>query len=116
GLVPLFACECIDQNTIDQLPGFKKRMQWFLNNRHDLAAHISYMREREDSRHSRRLLAMPARHRLVRMLRHVPDENEFLSPYGIRSLSHGCRVHPFLRRVGDDEDTVRYSPGVGEEY
>jgi hypothetical protein len=61
GLVPLFACECIDQETINRLPGFKKRMQWFLNNRHDLAAHISYMREREDSRHSRRLLAMPAR-------------------------------------------------------
>src|SRR5207248_6423117 len=36
GLVPLFACECIDQQTIDRLPGFKKRMQWFLNNRHDL--------------------------------------------------------------------------------
>ncbi|MFL5613883.1 MAG: MGH1-like glycoside hydrolase domain-containing protein [Gemmatimonadaceae bacterium] len=116
GLVPLFACECIDQSTIDQLPGFKKRMQWFLNNRHDLAAHISYMREREDSRHSRRLLAMPARHRLVRMLRYVLDENEFLSPYGIRSLSRVHRDQPFTLRIGEDEYTVRYSPGESETH
>jgi hypothetical protein len=116
GLVPLFACECIDQETIDRLPGFKKRMQWFLNNRHDLAAHISYMREREDSRHSRRLLAMPARHRLVRVLKYVLDENEFLSPYGIRSLSRVHRDHPFTLRVGDDEYTVRYTPGESDTY
>ena len=116
GLVPLFACECIDQATIDQLPDFKKRMQWFLNNRRDLAAHISYMREREDSRHSRRLLAMPARHRLVRVLRYVLDENEFLSPYGIRSLSQIHRDHPFTLRVGDEESMVRYSPGESETY
>jgi len=116
GLVPLLACECIDQETIDKLPGFKKRMQWFLNNRHDLAAHISYMREREDSRHSRRLLAMPARHRLVRMLRYVLDENEFLSPYGIRSLSKAHSEHPFTLRVGDDVYTVRYSPGESDTY
>jgi|tagenome__1003787_1003787.scaffolds.fasta_scaffold20970296_1 hypothetical protein len=116
GLVPLFACECIDQETIDQLPGFKKRMQWFLNNRRDLAAHISYMREREDSRHSRRLLAMPARHRLMRVLRYMLDEREFLSPYGIRSLSQIHRDHPFTLRVGDEEATVRYSPGESDTY
>ena len=116
GLVPLLACECIDQETIDSLPGFKKRMQWFLNNRRDLAQHISYMREREDSRHSRRLLAMPARHRLVRMLKYVLDENEFLSPYGIRSLSAVHRDHPFTLRVGEDEFTVRYSPGESDTY
>ena len=114
GIVPLLACECIDQETIDRLPGFKKRMQWFLNNRRDLAAHISYMREREDSRHSRRLLAMPARHRLVRMLRYVFDEKEFLSPFGIRSLSAAHRDHPYTLRIGDDVFTVRYSPGESD--
>jgi hypothetical protein len=114
--VPLFACECIEQETIDRLPGFKKRMQWFLNNRRDLAAHISYMREREDSRHSRRLLAMPARHRLTRVLRYMLDESEFLSPYGIRSLSRVHAEHPFTLRVGDEEYTVRYSPGESETY
>jgi len=116
GLVPLFACECIDQETIDRLPGFKKRMQWFLDNRRDLAAHISYMREREDSRHSRRLLAMPARHRLVRVLSYMLDEREFLSPYGIRSLSRIHGEHPFTLRVGDEEATVRYSPGESDTY
>ncbi|HKN68623.1 MAG TPA: hypothetical protein VJW73_20200 [Gemmatimonadaceae bacterium] len=116
GLVPIFACECIDQETIDRLPGFKKRMQWFLNNRRDLAAHISYMREREDSRHSRRLLAMPARHRLTRVLSYMLDEREFLSPYGIRSLSQIHRDHPFTLRVGDEESTVRYSPAESDTY
>jgi hypothetical protein len=116
GLVPLFACECIDQETIDKLPGFKKRMQWFLDNRHDLAAHISYMRAREDSRHSRRLLAMPARQRLVRVLRYVLDETEFLSPYGVRSLSKVHGEHPFTLRVGEDEFSVRYAPGESETY
>jgi len=116
GLVPLFACECIDQEIIDRLPGFKKRMQWFLDHRPDLATHISYIREHEDARHSRRLLAMPARDRLVRVLRYVLDENEFLSPYGVRSLSKVHRDHPFTLLVGDDEYSVRYSPGESETY
>jgi hypothetical protein len=57
---------------------------------------------------------MPARHRLVRMLRYVLDENEFLSPFGIRSLSRVHQEHPFTLRVGDDESTVRYSPSESD--
>ena len=114
GLVPLFACECIDQEMIDRLPGFRKRMQWFLDNRRDLAGAISYMSESDDEHHPQRLLAMPARDRLIRVLRYVLDENEFLSPFGVRSLSRVHADHPFALRVGDDEHTVRYSPGESE--
>jgi hypothetical protein len=116
GLVPLFAVECIDQHVVDRLPAFRKRMQWFLDHREDLAGHISYMRESTDTGPRRRLLAMPAPDRLVRVLRYVLDENEFLSPFGIRSLSRAHADRPFALHIGDDEHTVRYSPGESETY
>ena len=114
GLVPLLACEAIDQDTIDLLPGFRKRMQWFLDHRPDLAAHISHMSANDQGDQPRRLLAMPTRDRLVRVLRYVLDEGEFLSPFGIRSMSRVHEAHPFTLRVGDDEHMVRYSPGESE--
>ena len=116
GLVPLFAVECIEQHVIDRLPAFRKRMQWFLDHRADLAGHIAYMRQSADDAAPRRLLAMPTRERLVRVLRYVLDEDEFLSPYGVRSLSRVHAAHPFTLRVGDDEQTVRYSPGESQTY
>src|SRR5262249_28541809 len=70
GLAPLFACEIIDDRVIDKLPGFKKRMEWLLRNRPDLARHISYMSASgDDSAEARtqRLLAVPSRERLERV-------------------------------------------------
>jgi hypothetical protein len=114
GLVPLFACEVIEQTVVDRLPGFRARMQWFLDHRPDLAGRMSHMSASADTRHARRLLAMPTRDRLVRVLRYVLDENEFLSPYGIRSLSRAHGAHPFTLRVGGEEYEVRYSPAESE--
>ncbi|MGH7176692.1 MAG: MGH1-like glycoside hydrolase domain-containing protein, partial [Tepidisphaeraceae bacterium] len=94
GLIPLFACEILDQEHIDRLPGFAKRMRWFLENRKDLARHISFMARGcdgdEDANQRHYLLAIPSRDRLQRVLRYLLDESEFLAPYGVRSLS---RVH-----------------------
>ncbi len=114
GLVPLFACECIDNETIDRLPGFKKRMEWFLANRADLHEQISYMREDEGLNHNMRLLAIPSRERLVRALSRVLDENEFLSPFGVRSLSRYHRDHPFTLIEDGAEYAVRYTPGESD--
>ena len=75
---------------------FCKRMRWFLENRPDLARQVSYMEAREGRVHTRRLLAIPSRERLERVLRYLLDENEFLSPYGIRSLSRIHREHPYV--------------------
>ena len=87
GLIPLFAVEVLDDDDIDRLPGFRKRMDWFLENRQDLcAADFLHGAGRLDG-HTQRLLAIPSLGRLLRVLRYVLDENEFLSPYGIRSLS-----------------------------
>src|SRR5213078_1911487 len=95
GLICLIACENIEQPAIDMLPAFKKRMAWFLENRGDLAQQISYMREDEQHEHHRRLLAIPSRERLTRVLRYVLDEEEFLSPFGVRSLSKIHETRPF---------------------
>jgi hypothetical protein len=85
GLLPLIAVEILDEETLAKLPGFRKRMQWFLENRKDLAKHISYMDCEGGNGHGYRLLAIPSRERLQRALRYMLDENEFLSPYGIRA-------------------------------
>ena len=109
GLVPLFAAEILDQSTIDLVPGFRKRMEWFLHNRRDLARQISYMEMGGKTAH--RLLAIPSRNRLERVLRYLLDPNEFLSPYGIRSLSRIHREQPFVLRADGEERWVDYEPG-----
>jgi hypothetical protein len=110
GLLPLCAVEVLDQRTIDALPGFKKRLDWFLTNRPDLARHITCM---EASAHDgpRRLLAIPSRTRLQRVLRYMLDEREFLSPFGIRSVSRIHETHPFILHFNGDEQRLDYTPG-----
>jgi hypothetical protein len=109
GLVPLFAVEVLSDELIQELPGFKRRLEWFLENRADLARHIAYMET--DGGHGKRLLAVPSRERLERVLRYVLDEDEFLSPFGIRSLSRFHRDHPYVFRANGQEHRVDYSPG-----
>jgi hypothetical protein len=110
GLIPLLAVEVIDQEQIEKLPGFKKRMSWFLNERKDLARHISYMEHTGPRAHGKNLLAVPSRQRLERVLRYLLDETEFLSPFGIRSLSKVHLAHPYIFRGGNEEYRVDYSP------
>jgi len=111
GLIPLFAVEVLEDGVIERLPGFRKRLQWFLEHRQDLAQHISYMQAANESVHGHRLLAIPSRPRLERVLRYLLDENEFLSPYGIRSLSRFHREHPNICEIGGQENRVAYVPG-----
>ncbi len=114
GLIPLLAVEVLDQSAIDRLPGFRKRMQWFIENRPDLAANIAWMAARDDNPHGRRLLALPSRKRLEGVLRYLLDENEFLSPHGIRSVSRFHRDHPYVFTAGGQEYRVSYLPGESD--
>ena len=84
-------------------------MNWFLENRKDLASQVSYMEASEGG--SRRLLAIPSRKRLERVLRYVLDENEFLSPFGIRSISKIHAQQPYIFRSNGEEYRVEYVPG-----
>ena len=113
GIIPLFAVEFIDEARLDHLPGFAKRTRWFLENRKDLSAQISYMTRGAEGT-GLRLLAIPSRQRLERMLRYVFDEREFLSPYGVRSLSRIHQDQPFVLQAGGQEYRVAYVPGESD--
>jgi len=111
GLLPLIAANVIDSALVDTLPGFKKRMEWFLHNRADLASQISYMGTLTEGGQTRRLLAIPSRERLLRLLRYMLDEDEFLSPYGIRSVSRVHKDDPYVVTVDGHSYEVDYEPG-----
>ncbi|MFO0706565.1 MAG: glucosidase [Nitrospira sp.] len=107
GLIPLFAVETLDSDLVDALPRFKHRMQWFIENRPDFGAHV------ETHSHDggvRRFLSLVNRHRLKSVLRYLLDENEFLSPYGIRALSRYHKDHPYVLPVMGREYRVDYEP------
>jgi hypothetical protein len=89
GLLPLIAVEVLEESQIARLSGFSKRLAWFVKHRQDLARNITHCERGQ----GRRLLAIPSRERLLRVLRYLLDENEFLSALGLRSLSryHGQR-------------------------
>jgi mannosylglycerate hydrolase MGH1-like protein len=110
GLLPLVACEVLEEEVIDRLPGFRKRMQWFLDNRSDLAASITAMHLKGGDGHGHRLLSIPTRERLIRALRYALDEREFLSPHGVRSLSAIHREHPYVFDVHGTRYQVDYAP------
>jgi hypothetical protein len=113
GLTPLFAVEILEDDVVDRLPGFKKRLEWFLENRSDLAAHIAYCDRRRGGR-GLSLLAIPSRERLERVLRYLLDEDEFLSPHGIRSLSRVHAREPYRFFVNGEEHRVTYVPGESD--
>ena len=112
GLMPIIAAEVIEDEVVKKLPGFAKRLQWFLDNRQDLGENISYMESAgQDNVHGHRLLAIPSRERLERVLRYMLDENEFLSPHGIRSVSKYHERNPYVFHVNGEEYRVDYVPG-----
>jgi hypothetical protein len=108
GLIPLFAVETLEPEIVDCLPGFKRRMQWFIENHSDVPEHIE-MTQRS-SRGVRRLLSLVSRKQLRRVLSRMLDETEFLSPHGIRALSRYHKDHPYEVRVNGQINRVDYEP------
>jgi len=114
GLIPLIAVEVIETSQIEKMPGFKKRMEWFLGYRGDLKPLITYCEPCSHFCH--RMLAIPTQERLKRALRYMLDENEFLSPFGLRSVSRFHRESPYVFHAGNQEHRVDYVPGEGTSY
>lgn len=111
GLLPLCAVTVLKQKTIDALPGFRKRMDWFLINRPDLLKYIKVRREDGAKNPGRCLLALPTESRLRKTLARMLDPNEFLSPFGIRSMSKAHEAQPFVFEHGGMRNEVRYTAG-----
>jgi hypothetical protein len=111
GLIPIFAAEALDDEELHRLPYFEQRLRWFLDNKPALAKHIGVTRR---NGMERRLLAIPPRERLLRVLRYALDENELLSPYGIRSLSRVYKQHPYVLDLGGQRLEIGYAPAESE--
>jgi Glycosyl hydrolase family 63 C-terminal domain len=111
GLIPLIAVEILDAEVLSRFPSFSKRLKWFVENRKDLSHYISWMEATGDKDNPRRLLALSSPKRLLRVLKYVLDENEFLSPHGIRSLSAFHKNNPFIMEMGGETHRVDYDPG-----
>jgi len=108
GLIPLFAVETLEPEAIDKLPGFKRRMQWFIDNHPDVPDHIDM--SQTSPRGTRLLLSLVSKKQLGRVLSRMLDESEFLSPYGIRALSRYHKDHPYELHFNGTVNSVNYEP------
>jgi hypothetical protein len=108
GLIPLFAVTTLEAEAIDRMPGFKRRMNWFIKHRPDLCRNIASITRH--GQEERTLISMVHPSRLQRVLQIMLDENEFLSPYGIRGISRYHKDQPFILRADGQEYRVDYEP------
>jgi hypothetical protein len=108
GLISLFAVETLEAEEVDALPGFRRRMEWFIENRPDLTKNVACMLT--PGKRERRLLAIADHDKLRRVLSVMLDEEEFLSDYGVRSLSRRHLAEPFVLSIGGKTHRVDYEP------
>jgi Glycosyl hydrolase family 63 C-terminal domain len=109
GLIPLFAVETLEPEVLDRLPDFKRRLEWFIDNRPDLTDNFACMRS--EGAGERRLLSIADKDKLRSILKYMLDEREFLSQYGIRALSQFHQGNPYALHVNGTEHRVDYEPG-----
>jgi hypothetical protein len=108
GLVPLFATGIVEAGELPKLPAFARRKDWYLENNEDARRHIESAGSGEETR---LLFSIVTRERLARVLRIMLDEREFLSPFGVRSLSKVHLERPYVLNCGGEEFSVGYEPG-----
>ena len=112
GLVPLFAVDTLDFDLLERYQGFSKRMKWFVENRQDLIAGLAPL-ERGGTA-ERRLLSVVNKERLQRILSCVFNEAEFLSPYGVRSLSRFHKDNPYVVPLDGKQFRIDYEPAESQ--
>jgi len=108
GLIPLLAVETLEPDLLNLLPRFKRRMQWFLDNRPELVQHIASLTTPGEG--GRRLLAIADKDKLDHILPRMLDETQFFSPYGLRALSKAHEQQPYTLSVNGSVHSVKYEP------
>ncbi len=114
GLIPLFAVETLEPRLMEHFPGFKRRVDWFVANRRDLTTNVASMVV--PGRGERRLLSIVSPAQLRRILKRMLDEEEFLSPFGIRSVSRFHKDHPYTLRCDGQDHQVDYEPAESATF
>lgn len=109
GLIPLFAVETLEPEMLTRLPGFERRLNWYFKHRPELAALVS--RWEEPGLGERRLLSLLRGSRMKKLLRRMLDEAEFLSDFGVRSMSRAHAETPFSMTCHGSELSVSYESG-----
>ena len=109
GLIPLCAVEVLESDTMAQFPAFAGRMRWMLTHRPDLAQLVS--RWGEPGQNNRLLLSLLRRQRMTALLKRMLDETEFLSDFGVRSVSKIHATQPFVYDFEGTRFSVDYEPG-----
>ncbi|MFY9689087.1 MAG: hypothetical protein WA369_01095 [Candidatus Acidiferrales bacterium] len=109
GIVPLFAAETFEPEDLANLPSFSRRMRWFLDHHPDVGQHVDM--SQHTPRGPRLLLTIANRPKLERIYRYIFDENEFLSPHGVRALSKYHKDHPYMLDFDGHSSSVDYEPG-----
>ncbi len=112
GLIPLLAVETLDEELLDAMPVFKRRLEWYSNKHADAGCNILGMSEEGDE--ARRMVAFLTEERLIRVLKHMLNEEEFLSPYGIRSVSKFHGENPVAFETGGQTFSINYQPAESE--
>lgn len=112
GLLPLFAVETLEPELMDSMPVFARRRDWFISKRPDYTCTMACVYT--EGMKARHLMSILDKDRLRRVLRYMLDENEFLSDYGIRSLSKYHQEHPYKINVGGREFCIDYQPAESQ--
>jgi Glycosyl hydrolase family 63 C-terminal domain len=108
GIIPLFASGTLNPREVESHRAFKRRMDWFIDHRKDLTEGLAPLTQR--GMEQRRLLSVANRPRLERIFKRLFDETEFLSPYGIRSLSRYHKDHPYQLALDGHAFSIGYEP------
>jgi hypothetical protein len=112
GLIPLFAVETLEPELLERVPGFRKRLEWYLAHRPDLTKLVSFWQA--PGRGERRLLSLLRGHRMKKLLERMLDETEFLSDFGVRALSRAHLAKPYVLPVHGHDMTVKYTPAESD--
>jgi hypothetical protein len=114
GIVPLYAINMLHKEDIERLPGFLKRLKWFLANKPELAKYISDVETNDPSFAGSKFVALVPKERFLRILKRLLDETEFLSDHGVRGMSKHHLDHPYQVEVGGKTMVVKYVPAEGD--